>query len=134
MTPVLSPFFPLLLFSNGEQLEDAELQGDPQSMFLTNLHGYLHGQIPFCRISCRLCLTKQTCRDKEFPFSSSREDPIELFRSKYRKIRGDDDFAPRCTSVKSGEPNGASPPPKVITVSDRVPRIALSSISSTWAP
>ncbi|KAJ9481068.1 hypothetical protein VN97_g12435, partial [Penicillium thymicola] len=32
----------------GRSSRDAELpRGDSQSMFLTNLHGYLHGQIPF---------------------------------------------------------------------------------------
>lgn len=45
-------FFPLSPDEpNGEELEDAELPrgvGIPKSMFLTNLHGYLHGQLPFC--------------------------------------------------------------------------------------
>ena len=43
----LLPF--LSLFSNGDSSRMQNFQGasDSQSMFLTNLHGYLHGQIPF---------------------------------------------------------------------------------------
>lgn len=134
--PLLFPSLSVPLFSsdepNGRSSRDAELpRGDSQPMFLTNLHGYLHGQIPFFFFSSSsfapggspadfVWWSKHA--DKEFSpptfpwFESGRRSytGVGLFRnSKYRKIRGDDFTLPPlycCTAVKSEEPTGLRSP------------------------
>jgi hypothetical protein len=109
MTPFSLLSFPLSSSQTGSSLKMQNFEGILNPCSLPICTATCMAKFIFAESPADFVWRSKRAETKSSPFSSSREDLVELFRSKYRKIRGDDDFAPRCT-VKSGEPNGAPPP------------------------